>query len=174
MQIISRYLEEKSKQNNQRNLPRILAFTYPLFTNCDTKNSNNAVHDIKGIIEKHSENMPMDRATLFDTSQEKADRENPYSKCLKNFIDLVCLETDSQVDDMNSFKYWSVPCDDLPVIENEPVLPESKDDECKSDNQDVLKTERTIYDKLEYQLDQLESMLFCDVDMASDIVGLKR
>lgn len=177
MQIISRYLEEKSKENNQHNLPRILAFTYPLFTNCDTKNSNNDVHDIKSIIERHSENMPMDRATLFNTNKDKIEKENPHAKCLENFTELVCLETDKEIIDMNSFKYWSVPCAELPCIEKElEPLNINIDNDSKSDNQDAFKIsmERTIYDKLEYQLEKLENTLFCNVDMASDIVGLKR
>ncbi|XP_077284544.1 endoribonuclease Dcr-1 [Arctopsyche grandis] len=176
--IISRYMKKKMNSDDQSDLPRILAFTHPLFTKCDSKKSSDIIRNARHVVDKYSEDMPMDRSKFIITKHELNKESEQSVKCLKNFTDLVCLDVDKDAIDMNSFQYWYTPCIELPSTEL------SSDDVSEDPNSEMITAihdnnitstpDRTIYDKLEYQLEKLEQMLCCEVDMASDIVGLKR
>lgn len=63
--------------------------------------------------------------------------------------------------------------DDVDILSD--VAVNSRSERCfVSDSEHELELKRSIYDKLECQLEKLEELIMCKADLAGDIAGLKK
>lgn len=101
----------------------------------------------------------------------------------KTVDDVLACGVNENVDQMSEFNYWRTTLDEVPDLDT-PANPISDVDISKQ-REEFLKgirekeaginiNRKSSYERVEYQLEQLEKMFNCKSDMASDVVGLKK